>query len=626
MDGRVSGCIRVRAIPAGSYHVVLDQLPPTSAAAGPIKREPAKKLTPPVEPAVHLSLSPLSGTPGTTVEVTGELSSPLSVENGHADLCWDGCADGLQYEGVSLRWISPTVFRTHLVIPAAPWYEADPGRIQPLRSGSYPIGINCLVSAKECAFAKTEGSTTFSLKVGSQSKAHCSSSDCTRLTASPAEALPGQVVNLEGFAPLVSVIGSDQPFAFQFEMLTGAAGGPEVDFVKSPSGATELNLGHAALQVPKPTSFAALASTTPLAGTSAGLPLISAVPGQPDKVAWCSNGSVAVSTPGGETHVPTAAASHVLENLGFGLMGLAVPRCAAVALIPGSSQAGAALAVAFTAAPNGEAPPVADVALYSTDSGRSWTAVPVPPGATAGSFGGFAYENGDLEALYALSPASPAEGVTPNPGPLVEVAGPGGHTWSQGSFTCPRRGPCVSFGPYAPGNCAMNGTQQSVIFSSDSGLHWQEAKWPSTVDTCAPAQLLATSAKTELLLDSVSAYTLRLSSDGGKEWRYVSLPPLPGQRPGAGLGPGAGGIIALPSGSLLAIQTAGQKQAWELLARGATSWCQIGGVTKGTAATAGMPLAAVTVIGDQLWWLPGGGNPPPPAQHVPLKTLTCAGG
>lgn len=96
---------------------------------------------------------------------------------------------------------------------------------------------------------------------------------------------------------------------------------------------------------------------------------------------------------------------------------------------------------------------------------------------------------------------------------VVEVASPSGRSWQPGRFSCPERGPCVSFGAYLSGNCAMNGTTQAVLRSADGGTTWPEPPWPSMVDACTPAELFATSARTELLVSSGSPFLLRRSTD-----------------------------------------------------------------------------------------------------------------
>jgi len=48
------------------------------------------------------------------------------------------------------------------------------------------------------------------------------SPSCARLQVTPAAAAPGSVVRLTGFAPLVSILGSDEPEIFQFEVLPSA--------------------------------------------------------------------------------------------------------------------------------------------------------------------------------------------------------------------------------------------------------------------------------------------------------------------------------------------------------------------------------------------------------------------
>jgi hypothetical protein len=614
MNGTLSSCLRVGNSSPGSYHVVLDQIAPATRSPG---SAPSR-----VGPAVVLSVSPTSGPPGTTVTVRGTLPFAPTHRAGHANLCWHGCRDGLQYSGVPLRWTSAVTFEASLVVPGAAWIEAGPDRVAELSSGTYPIGVECLPAVPEgCAGTQAQGSTRFRLVVPSSRKAQCPTpSSCAHLAVSPKRALPGDVVSVRGFAPLVSVIGADQPFAFQLQVVRGPPTGPEVRFsTANAKGFVMLYLGHAALAVQRPPSFAGLGHLTPVSEVVDGLAPIAADPSHPSTLAWCSGGGIVVQTHTGQLTIPTQGAAAVLERMGFGLLGAATPRCVAVAPL-GTAPGGApsVLGAAFVVAPNGQAPPAADVAIISANGGRSWAPLPVPPGAAPDTFGGFRPHAGTFEALFAPStaPSGHLRAV-----PLVEVASPSERSWQPGRFSCPTRGPCVSFGPYEPGNCAMNGTAQGVLRSGDGGHNWAQPPWPTAVQACAPAELVATSNSTELLIDSESPYTLRRSTDGGATWADIGLPPLPGEQPGAGLGPGPAGITVLADGSLLATGARANTRSWELLRPGATSWCPVRGLAAGVQRSAA--FAQVILIGDQLWWLSGTDGPAPTAHHLSAVGLSC---
>ena len=121
---------------------------------GPAGNPDAHRLAIRRPPPFELSLSPDTGVPGTTVTVSGTLTAPLTQRSDYGELCWDGCPDGLEYQGVDLRWTSPTTFQTTMVVPAAPWLKANPPRVAPLVSGTYSIGIHCLNEVKGCELAR----------------------------------------------------------------------------------------------------------------------------------------------------------------------------------------------------------------------------------------------------------------------------------------------------------------------------------------------------------------------------------------------------------------------------------------------------------------------------------------
>ncbi|MHB8295191.1 MAG: hypothetical protein ACYDH5_11330 [Acidimicrobiales bacterium] len=637
MNGVVSSCIRVGAVHGGTYAAVLEQVisrRTTSLATNPAPSPAGKASSAPAASPVRLALSPASGPPGTKVVVTGTLASPPAHRHVHANLCWDGCRLGLQYSGVLVHWASPTTFTTHLVVPAAPWIEGSPPRVAALSSGTYAIGAQCLAATSGCGGNRSDGTASFHLSVPpSVGPPWCKTgASCADLHLSATSVLPGDVVKVTGFAPLVSVMGSHLPFVSQFNVVPGPVTGPEVRFAApNAKGAVVIRLGHAAIAVRAPATFAGLARTAPIAPGATqrdGLAPISGGPAGSGLVAWCARQAVAVTGPSGMATVSTRPVATVLRRLGFGPLGNGGPACTAVAPI-GTSHAGLpavgthpqALAAAFVGAPGGVAPPAADAALFTLDGGRSWSPVPVPPGASAATFGGFRYRGTALEALFAPKPAdasAPAQRPT-----LVEMTTDGGRNWHSTSLACPSQGPCTSFGPYVQGNCAMNGTGQDVLTSADGGLSWSRPAWPDLVQACAPAELVATSGSSELLLDSGSSYMLRRSTNGGRTWSYVALPPLPGQDQAAGLGPGAGGITMLPDGSILATGQRGSHHSWQLLRHGATSWCRPRGLPAGSRrATEFQP---VVVIGNQLWWLSGNGTPAPPRapHHVAVGQIAC---
>ncbi|HEY5428757.1 MAG TPA: hypothetical protein VIK04_06525, partial [Solirubrobacteraceae bacterium] len=194
--------------------------------------------------------------------------------------------------------------------------------------------------------------------------------------------------------------------------------------------------------------------------------------------------------------------------------------------------------------------------------------------------------------------------------PLAEVVGTDGLTWRGGPLGCPDAGPCVTLGPYLPGNCAMNGTFQPVLRSSDGGRSWSPIGFPYEVQGCDEAGLAVTSSRSALLVDSTAQFPVLRTTDGGIAWHDVGLPPRPGH----------GEISVLPDGSLLSAAAPGDVAPWALLRRHPRGWCRLR--TPDRAQQGASLLTPVTVIGDQLWWLTG--TTTAPAVHrLAIAALAC---
>lgn len=608
MSGRIDGCVRVGDLTPGRYHVRLDGVLMKSSEAAGLAKQGAQRST--VPRIVSLALSPASGTPGTTVTVTGTLASPVSKANSRMNLCWDGCSEGLEYDGVRATWSSPATFHASLVVPDAPWITQDPARVVPLQSGTVPIGVQCLSLQAGCGLQGSEAHAEFHLDV-SGSSICTTASACAQLTAAPDRAAPGDIVKITGFAPLSMVIGADQPFVYQLHVAKGVASGPEVRFVTNAKGKGSTvvsRFGHANFTVLAAPSFASLGRVhLDGAAESDTVSPIAADPTNSSRVAWCEPGAIditATATATPSTTVSTVPATAQLAQAGL------VPNpvdtherapCVEVALAGGHREAAMA---AFSVNPHGTAPPFALLAMVTTDGGRTWQPVPVPKGASETTFGGFRQDASAVQAVFwPASPPSLPASVAQRP--LVEVTTDGGLHWSTGRFACPSSGPCVTFAPYRPGNCAMNGAIQPIIVSGDAGGTWTRPAWPQYVQACDPAELVPTGSRSMLLADSGSAYLLLRSSDAGHTWTTVSLPAIPGHPAtaagGAGFNPGQGGLVILPDGSLLAWITrngATPATSWELLEPTARSWCS----ARAALGTSGQVRVAPEVLGSRLWW------------------------
>ncbi len=629
MTGAISSCLRVGAVSSGLYSIVMNQIPiskgPAVAARG-LKGPTGSTVGPPV----NLSLSPSSGKPGTKVVVTGILSSPLSREITHGNLCWDSCRRGLQYSGVNLKWMNPTTFETTMVVPGAPWISADPVKISPLISGDYPISIQCLGVLKGCGLGGSEGSASFHLSVPKGSTPWCRTlPNCAFLSTSPGVAFPGDVIKVTGYAPLLSVIGSDHPFVFQLNVNPGAPKGREVKIETKANAKgsikgsiTDLYFGHAQLKVQPPPTFASLGKLNPTALVPGGLSQISSDPTNPGQVDWCSQGTINLVGPGGTKTISTAPVGALLKQLGFGLTG--TPGSPANCMAVASNGAGVTpnvVAAAFSVAPQKYAPPVAEVALLTKNGGATWQPVPVPKGASMDGFGGFRYQGGSLEVLFRRDYSAPMA-LSTYANPLVEATGDGGSSWGVQNLSCPKTGPCVTFGLFTDGNCAgAIGSNQALIYSTDNGQSWIQPSWPQIVRTCSQSQLAALPNGQELFVESESQYLLRLSSNGGKTWTDVSVPLLQGMQPGYGFGRGGANLLMLPEGSLLVTGQHGSSHNWELLQSRATKWCRVAGLPRGVQRSA--IYGSVYVIGSKLWWLTASNNPAPSVNQLNISDLHC---
>ncbi len=603
ISGHISGCLRLGNVAPGRRAVVLSQALSYPSLAGP----PAESR--PAEPTVTLTLSPASGRPGTAVTVTGHLRRAFHPGNPSAEVCWDGCASGLEFSDTNMRWTSARTFRATIRVPAAPWIEAAPYRVTPLASGAYAIGVDCLRSAVNCDTV-TEGSAMFRLKVAHPVAWCRTAASCAHLGVTPARAGPGDVVRVTGFAPLSLL--SDNEAGFVNVKVERGVHGAQVRF-STHDGARFVAFGDAALTVAAAPRYAAAA---PLGQVSVGVPQISADPADAGTVAWCAGTTIAVTGPGGTTAIPSATAQSALKALGFSFRFQQHPECAAVAPLATSSGAPAGLAAAFSVTEAAGAPPFYLAALVTHDSGQTWTAIPVPRGSGPAGFGGFRYAGATLQAVYGVSIRSPLKAY-PEFDPtraVTEVSNPDGQSWSQARLGCPPAGPCVTFGPFQPGNCAMDGGLQTVLRSSDGGATWLTSVFPYPVQDCGGAELVATSATSELLVDSNSTYPMLRTTDGGASWHDIAIP-----RP-----PPRGNLAVLPDGSLLVTDGVGYSGPWQLLRRGTQAWCTVR--SPGPAMQSRSEISPPTVIAGTLWWLSGPPDNPdgsPRVDQVPLGSLSC---
>lgn len=604
--GTFTGCLRVGTVGAGTYHVVVSGYLTVPRSTG--------RGMAPAATRVHLAITPSRGGPGTRVTVTATLPAPSKSTTTYGVVCWDGCADGLQFD-TTKHWTSSTTFVERFRVPAAPWVVAarhGEYAVHALMSGKYRVGVDCIVVSKGCG-AQTAGSALFHLVVPRSDRRHeCTSltpETCVYLQLRRVSALPGQAVLVRGFAPLTSNL-------LNLELVRGNARGPAVAVQHQPKGGSTLRLGQADLAVRAAPAFSSLGRLTVLGEQTDGPAPVSANPDVPDRVAWCGLDAIGLADASGAAtgSVPTSGVPSALAGagIGYGLTPATVV-CDDVAL----PAAGPAVLAAFSVAVEPTRTVAANVALETTDGGARWSLVPAPAGARVTGFGGFRYVAGHVVALYVPSGAQSRYAAKASL-PLAETFDTTTGTWTASALQCGAQGqPCTTFGATQPSNCAMNGSIQSIFSSVDGGRFWLNPSWPSNVNACAAASLVATGASSELLVDASAPYPLLRSTDGGHAWSDVALPRTPFTPGGSGAG-----VTMLPGGSLLTIQP-GVSSDWMLLPAGHSRWCPVTSVPATVRETAGGSHFAL--FDTALWWVSGGtgGALPTTLGRVPVSTIRC---
>ena len=622
MNGAVTACLRVGALKPGKYYISIQGVELAKGSAAARKGLPVPSGSQ-AGPKVNLSLSPSTGSPGSVIHFTGTISSPLSKRPGHIGICWSGCESGLQYSGVPVSWTSPTRFSGSFAAPAAPWFESGTSKIASLRTGDYRVSVECLTLVKGCGLGGGEGSASYQLEVPRGAASWCpDTAGCARLETSDSSVFPGEVVKIKGYVPLVSIIGSSQPFQFQTQVSPEPSPPNEISFSTTGKGGSVVSMGRVRITIGVSPSFASLGKVVPAGAISAGAWPISENPANPGEIVWCSGGTIALVSQNGSHAISTASVARELRSKGLGLIGGSVPSCNSVALADGGISGKMVLA-SFLAAPNSQAPPFTNVALETSDDGASWTFLPVPSGASLTTFAGFRYFGSSVQAMFAPGlpnfPTVGSAGLTP----LVETLKGGSSSWTSGSLQCPNQGPCVTFGSYLPGNCAMNGSMQSVFYSIDGGKNWTQPRWPAQIQSCWSTELVPISTTNELLISTSSPYLIRESVDGGAVWKVVGTPAVPGT------GQGGSGLIGadvqmLSTGSLLVSGQRNSDNNWQLLSPGSKKWCKVSGLPSG--ALNSSRFSRLYPLGNTLYWIsavPGSTAGTPVLHSIPESQVKC---
>jgi hypothetical protein len=675
--------------------------PTPAATASPPTLVSAQAAPPsPTPSGAWIRLSPEAGPPGTLVRVSGHIpggpAAGAAAGNDKLDnggICWAGCGDGLAEQAVTVTWSSSQAgdFSMQFTVPQVPWLAANGPR--PLTPGDYQVGIQCVGPNQDgCAVGGAEAGAVFRLQGPTPDR--CLTRPCASLQLTPAQAPPGTLVRVRGWAPLVQLIGG-QPFGYTL-VLAGPSQGTTPTQTGSLEQAPDGSLSGSflvPLALPGQDTLAGGAYTvalqayrnqgpgaaTPVApavtvnplGKGGGVQLTlaptpftitpalawSSLPAfkpllvqrssalaqqhsfgvdpalqqrrHPGRLAYCAPGAIQVSMDGGATwsaidaREVVAATAGISYTLGrpdgsFSPAGAATPECLAVTLDP---QHPDSYYATFAAAqkPYG-APPIYFIGYVTTDGGKRWQVVPVPPDHALSQFGGFRSNQPGVQALFSDTAGPPFDegpGLGQKVPFTVEQTADGGRTWAASPLACPALGPCATWGP-APngiGSCAMHGYAQPIEISADGGRSWTVPDWPSRANACQLNELAALGPQRLALLAGPSDYPLSISGDGGKTWQPVALPPLPGSQGNALF---YQGLQLLPTGALLSQAQDGQ--SWEMLLPGAANWCPLAG-----AAPPVVPDVALQAIGDRLWWLETGTAPgaAPVPRSASLSGLHC---
>lgn len=596
----------------------------------------------PTPSGAWMQLVPNSGPPGTQVQIDGYLPggpTPAEVQNNpalaQATVCWQTCLGGYIEEGQAVKWSAsdPGHFQTQFTIPPIPWLGIQGP--EPLQTGDYNLFLQCLgTNEAGCATLEGQARAVFHLQDGGDTRCQ-SNQPCASLAFNPNPALPGDTVQVTGWAPLAGTsAGQPMPYALVLQVPNTDAlqlssvnqamdGSLQGRFVVPqqipgqgllqpgvypvaleairlrPTGSTPIRTGDTPFEVAAPSTWSSLALGRPLwiePGASLQTPIVAVDPASDQRLADCAPGQINLSQNGGKTWTPvsTAGIAGVLQGTAYALGPIQSPQQPAPACLSVTLDARhpASLYTVFeTVKTQIGAPPLFFMGFASSDSGQTWKQIPAPPGLGNENFGGLeSNAAGVVQALFSGS-RSTLEGPQSTP-VRVEQTTDGGSTWSEASLTCPDSGPCLRWGA-TPASIGGMGASlpQSIRVSTDGGKSWNAAPFAAELREVGPHELVAWNDQTAALLSGGGEFPLRLTRDGGQTWSVIPLPPIPGADSS---GPLAPALQALPDGSLLA--QAADGKPWALLAPGAKAWCSL--------SSSGLPPfpTLLRAAAGRLWW------------------------
>jgi hypothetical protein len=495
------------------------------------------------------------------------------------------------------------------------------------------VAIECVQLISGCALGPAAAQTTIKLVAPSPDRC-VRGRPCETLHLSALHPAPGDEVLVKGWAPLQSIIG--QPFGIDLSI--ARAHSKEYPTISSSlvgkGGEYSVALSPKVLTLAPDKPWASIGRLTSLSSSWAGRSTISPVPGSPE-IAWCGATGPELTSGTTTTALRTSSVAATLRGSGLSLPGGAAssPQCATILVDPTQRSS---VFVGFNTAMGGSIPPVYTTALYTVNGGDSWRRVPTPSGLAPQDFSNFESMGSRVVAVYfdvnqsdsgygGQWPLGSARGVV-----KTEVTSDGGESWTPSTLSCPSVGPCAAFGPFLEGNCAMNGTDQSIMVGAPGSTtgqwdRWFTTAWDSTLNSCFAQQLVTTSQRGLVLLDASSQYQLLQSSNSGQTWSNRSVPSIRGQTNPLPLGDA---LLLEPNGDLLAMvvttMSPTQDELFQL-APDSSSWCQVPNIfdtTKG-----GWYVGSVRVDSRDLVWSEfsssGSANPPPQLHVLALNKIKC---
>lgn len=581
-DGSLTGCLRLGDLKPGTYDLLL--LAPAPGAY------PSQ-----ASPAAPLQVEPATGPPGTRVKLSAEVDPELApaTVSGYLDhtlACWGDCRIGIT-QWVALEWSASRrgAFEAWFLVPPVPYLGGD-GAAHRVDPGTYEIRLPCLSKRQgKLGDPCTGVSLSAPFTVRTSSSPGCQDPrSCTWLRLSSNSAAPGDVVGLDGWAPIRSLwaTGSLDPSTNAYYL--GYSGQPQPPNWLQP-------LARVHFTVLPGLELNALGSLKPLWEQAGGEPALS-VSADGTRLAYCASDGIRVSGDGGRSWstAPTAGLAQVAAAAGLqaGRTAPGVPVCQSVLLDPSQPRT---LYARFYANPLQGAPPIYSIGAVTRDLGSTWSPVPSPDPPNRPGFGGFQLDGGGVSALFAGFEPGPG---APTPKTSVLRTDDGGASWQPATLTCPAEGPCARLAADGEGSCAKGQSAQDLELSSDGGRTWAVAPGMGRLSTCSPLHLAALPGGV-LALFSGGADPLEVSRDGGHTWHPVRLPENSQSR----------SIQILPDGSLLGNGLA------PLLPPGSSGWCP---------AAVSAPVA---VAAGRLWWRP----PPTDAtlvdgvMSIALDQVKCSG-